>query len=325
MKAAVYTRCGPPEVLEIRDLAKPVPGDGQVLIRVRAAALNPLDWKFMNGKPAIVRLLLGVSERKPGRPGVDVAGVVEAVGGNVTGLESGDEVFGNCPGAIAEYALAKARGLMRKPKPMTFEQAASMPVAGFTALQGLRDHGRIQAGQKVLINGAAGGVGTFAVQLAKAFGAEVTGVCSTRNLELVRSIGADHVIDYTQEDFTRGGRRYDLLLDSIGNHPASASLRVLEPSGTCVLVGGPKRILPLLSRLVEALVLSWFVRRQRIVMFIAKSNPEDLTLLGNLVTTGKVTPVIDRRYRLDEIVEAMRHAETGHARGKVVISLQLLL
>lgn len=298
MKAALYTKCGPPEVLEIRDIARPVPGDGQVLVQVRAAGINPLDWKFMNGKPAIVRLLLRVSESKPGRPGVDVAGVVEAVGANVTELEPGDEVFGNCPGAIAEYARAKETGLVRKPKNMTFEQAASVPVAGFTALQGLRDHGRIQAGQKVLINGAAGGVGTFAV----------------------RSIGADHVIDYTREDFTRGECRYDLLFDCIGNHRASASLRALAPGGTCVLVGGPKQMLPLLARLLEAMALSRF-GRQRIAMFIAKPNQEDLALLGDLVTTGKVTPVIDRHYRLEEIVEAVRHAETGHARGKVVITL----
>jgi NADPH:quinone reductase-like Zn-dependent oxidoreductase len=320
MKAAVYTKCGPPDVLEIRDIAKPDPGDGQVLIQVRAAALNPLDWKFMNGKPRIVRLLLGVSERKPGRPGRDVAGVVEAVGGNVTGLKPGDEVFGNCPGAIAEYACAAEAGLVLKPKGMTFEQAASVPVAGYTALQGLRDKGRIRAGQKVLINGASGGVGTFAVQVAKTFGAEVTGVCSTRNLELVRSIGADHVIDYTQEDFTRSDRRYDLMFDCIGNHSPSACRRALEPRGIFVMVGGPDKLRIILSRILEALVVSRFVS-QDFVMFIAKRSQKDLTFLGGLVIAGKITPVIDKCYRMDEVVEAMRHLETGHARGKVVITI----
>src|SRR5271163_3921460 len=239
MKAAVYTRYGPPEVVQITDVEKPVPKDNEVLIKVRAASLNPLDWHFMRGTPYAVRIIAGL--RKPKFPGlgVDVAGQVEALGAKVSQFKLGDEVFGSCKGAFAEYVCASESVLVTKPANMTFEQAASVPVAAYAALQGLRDKGRIQAGLKVLINGAAGGVGTFAVQIAKSFGTDVTGVCSTRNVDVVRGIGADRVIDYTQEDFTTSGQRYDLLFDAIGNHPLSACRRVLNPKGILVMVGAP--------------------------------------------------------------------------------------
>ena len=318
MKAAVYTRYGSPDVLQIRDVEKPVPNDGQVLIRVRAASINPLDWRLMSGRPYIARLFLGLRPRVV--PGRDLAGQVEAVGGNVTRFKPGDEVFGTCSGALAQHACASESALAMKPHHVTFEQAASVGVAGLTALQGLRDKGRIRAGQSVLINGAAGGVGTFAVQIAKSFGADVTGVCSTRNVELVRSIGADRVIDYTQEDFTRGERRYDLMLDCIGNHSPSRCRRVLNPDGLCVIIGGPKELRRILALALKALVLSWF-GRQKFVMFIARGSSEDLRTLHDLMVAGKVTPVIDRGYRLSEAPEALRYLALGHARGKVVITL----
>jgi NADPH:quinone reductase-like Zn-dependent oxidoreductase len=272
----------------------------------------------MSGRPYIVRLFFGLRPRVT--PGRDVAGQIEAVGKNATQFKSGDEVFGTCVGAIAEYACAAESALVEKPAAVTFEQAASVPVAAYTALQGLRDKGRIQAGQKVLINGAAGGVGSFAVQIAKSFGADVTGVCSTRNLEMVRSIGADRVIDYTQEDFTKDERRYDLMFDCIGNHSPSACRRVLSANGICVIAGGPKQLRRILIHALKALVLSWFVS-QKFVMFIARRSQADLTIMNELMTTGKVTPVIDRCYRLSEAAEALRHLEAGHARGKVVITL----
>lgn len=323
MKAAVYTRYGPPDVVEIRDIEKPVPKDDEVLIRVRAAAVNPADWRLLGGVPGIFRVLFrvpGPSIAQPGRLGHDVAGVVEAVGRSVTRLKPGDAVYGGCHGALAEYACASESKLAIKPGNVTFEQAASAPVAALTALQGLRDKGHIQPGQKVLINGAAGGVGTFAVQIAKSFGAEVTGVCSTRNLELVRSLGADWVIDYTQQDFTRGGERYDLLLDNVGNRSLSDCRRALNPKGICVIVGAPKNPGMFLARAVTGPLLSWFIG-QKFAMFIAKVKREDLTTLGELVAAGKVTPVIDRRYTLSEVPEAIRYLEEGHARGKVVISV----
>jgi NADPH:quinone reductase-like Zn-dependent oxidoreductase len=328
MKAA-YTRYGPPDVIEVDDLDKPVPRDNEVLIRVRAASVNPLDWKTMTGGPYIVRLLLGLRKPKIKQLGVDVAGVVEAVGRNVTQLKPGDAVFGTCRGAFAEYActcqsakLMKS-ALVMKPDNVTFEQAACVPIAGLTALQGLRDKGRIQPGQKVLINGAAGGVGTFAVQIAKSFGTDVTGVCRTRNVDMVRSIGANRVIDYTQEDFTKGEQRYDLLFDNVGNHSLSACRRVLNPKGILVMVGAPNdvRVIDLLARLIGALVLSWFVS-QKLVIFLARSNTEDLTIVGQLMATGKVTSVIDRRFSLSEVPEALRYLEEGHARGKVAITLE---
>jgi NADPH:quinone reductase-like Zn-dependent oxidoreductase len=321
MKAIVYHNYGSPDVLRCEELEKPTAADNEVLIRVRAASVNPLDWRLMSGRPYIARLFFGLRKPKLTRPGRDVAGEVEAVGRNVTQFKPGDEVFGTCLGALAEYACTSESAVVMKPDNVTFEQAASVPVAAYTALQGLRDKGQIQAGQKVLINGAAGGVGTFAVQLARSFGADVTGVCSTRNVERVRSIGADRVIDYTQEDFTKNEQRYDLMLDCVGNHSLSACRRVLNPNGICVIAGGPKNFWIILTRALKALVLSRFVS-QNFVMFIAKRSQEDLTIMHDLMAAGKVTPVIDKCYRLSEVSEALRYLEEGHARGKVVITLE---
>jgi len=324
MKAAVYTRYGPPDVVQITDVEKLVPKDNEVLLKVRAASVNPADWRLMRGVPHIFRILFRLRKptiTQPGRLGHDVAGQVEVVGRNVTQFKPGDEVFGACPGAFAEYACAYEEKLAMKPDNMTFEQAASVPVAALTALQGLRDKGTIQPGQKVLINGAAGGVGTFAVQIAKSFGAEVTGVCSTRNVEMVRSIGADHVIDYMREDFTKSGQCYDLILDNVGNHSLSACRRVLNPKGICVIAGAPKNPGFFLTRFLTAPALSRCVS-QKFVMFIAKVNKEDLTIIRDLMATGKVTPVIDKRYSLSDAPEAIRYLEAGHARGKVVITLE---
>ena len=329
MKAAVYRKYGPPDVVQIEDVQKPVPKDNEVLVKVHAASVNPLDWKVMSGGPYVIRTLLGLGKRKIRRPGVDVAGRVESVGRNVTQFKPGDKVFGTCRGAFAEYVCSSESGavmksvLVAKPENVTFEQAASAPIAALTALQGLRDKGQIQTGQRVLINGAAGGVGTFAVQIAKSFGAEVTGVCSTRNVDMVRSIGADHVIDYTQEDFTKSGQRYDLFFDCVGNHPLLAGRRVLAPKGRLIMVGAPDtaRLSALLARLIGALVLSRFVS-QKLVLFLAKSNKEDLTTIRELMATGKVTPVIDKCYRLSEVPEALWYLKKGHARGKVVISAE---
>jgi len=325
MKAIVYQNFGSPDILRFEEIDKPTPADNEVLIKVRAASVNPLDWKLMKGGPFILRLLLGLGKSKIKRPGVDVAGQVEAVGRNVTQFKPGDEVFGICRGAFAEYATSQSvpgmkSVLVRKPANVTFDQAASAPVAALTALQGLRDKGRIQQGQKVLINGAAGGVGTFAVQMAKSFAANVTGVCSTTNVDMVRSIGADCVIDYTKEDFTRSGQRYDLVLDCVGNHSLSACRRVLNLKGILVMVGAPddSPVIRLLARLLGALVLSRFVS-QKMVFFIAKVNQEDLTILGEFMATGRVTPVIDKRYRLSELPEAFRYAAEGHSRGKLIV------
>jgi NADPH:quinone reductase-like Zn-dependent oxidoreductase len=322
MKAAVYARYGPPDVVQITDVEKPIPKDNEVLIKVRAASVNPYDWHFMRGEPYPVRIAAR-RLRKPmdTRLGADVAGEVEAVGRKVTQFKPGDAVFGLCKGAFAEYACAPEAKLFAKPNNVTFEQAASVPIAAFTALQGLRDKGHIQPGYKVLINGAAGGVGTFAVQIAKSFGSDVTGVCSTRNVEMVRSIGADQVIDYTQQDFTKGAQRYDLILDCVGNHSLSACRHILNPKGIYIQVGGPtgRWMIGLAARLIKALVLSWFVS-QKLVMVGAKSNEEDLTILHDLMKAGKVTPVIGKRYSLSEVPEAIRYLETGHARGKVVIT-----
>jgi NADPH:quinone reductase-like Zn-dependent oxidoreductase len=322
MKAIVYYRYGSPDVLKCEEIEKPTPADDEVLIRVRAASVNPVDRRF-RGKPYTVRIMTGLRKPKDTRLGVDVAGEVEAVGRNITQFKPGDEVFGACRGALAEYACAHESKLALKPANVTFEQAAAVPIAGLTALQGLRDKGQIRAGQKVLINGAAGGVGTFAVQLAKSFGAgDVTGVCSTRNVEMVRSIGADQVIDYTQEDFTKGTERYDLILDCVVNHSLSACRRVLYPQGRYVIVGAPQTrwMIGILSPSIKALVLSPFVR-QKFRMLIARLNKEDLTIMRDLMEAGKVMPVIDRHYRLSEVPEAIRYLEERHARGKVVITL----
>ena len=319
MKAIVYQHYGSPDVLACEEIEKPASGDDEVLIKVRAASINPLDRHIMRGRPVPLRIAFGL--RKPKiRPGRDVAGQVEAVGRKVTQFKPGDEVFGACSGALAEYACARESALVTKPNNMTFEQAASVPVAALTALQGLRDKGKIRPGQKVLINGAGGGVGTFAVQIAKSFGADVTGVCSTGKVDMVRSIGADRVIDYTQQDFTEGTQRYDLIFDLAATHSLPAYRRVLNPNGTCVIAGGPTKVRAILTSAFEVLVLSRFVS-QNFVMFVAKLSQEDLTLLRELMETGKITPVIDRRYRLNEVPQAMRYLEEGHARGKVVITL----
>jgi len=324
MKAIVYSNYGSPDVLKCEEIEKPTAGDSELLIKVRAASVNPLDWHFMRGTPYFVRIVTGLRKPKDKRLGVDVAGQVEAVGRNVTRFKPGDEVFGSCRGAFAEYACTSESALVIKPDNVTFEQAAAVPVAAFTAMQGLRDKGQIQPGHNVLINGAAGGVGTFAVQIAKSFGAEVTGVCSTRNVDMVRSIGADQVIDYTREDFTKRGQRYDLLFDCVGNHSLSACRRVLDPKGIYIPVGGPvgRWMIGSLASSITALVLSRFVSQKLIPFFLARSSKEDLTIMNELMKVGKVTPVIDKRYSLSETPKAIRYLEEGHARGKVVISLE---
>lgn len=320
MKAIVYHDYGSPDVLKCEEVEKPTPRDDEVLLKVHAASVNPIDRLF-RGTSYIVRILTGLRRPKDTRLGRDVSGQVEAVGRNVTQFKPGDQVFGSCLGAFAEYVCTSEQALVVKPANLTFEQAAAVPVAALTALQGLRDKGKIQPGRKVLINGAAGGVGTFAVQIGKSFGAEVTGVCSTRNIDMVRSIGADRVIDYTQEDFTRGGQRYDLILDCVSNHSLSACRRVLTPNGIYVIAGGPSKLWIILTRALTALVLSRFVR-QKFVMFIARSKKEDLTIMHELTRGGRVTPVIDRRYRLNEVPDAIRYLEEGHARGKIVILVE---
>jgi len=324
VKAISYNRYGSPDVLKCEEVRKLAVGDNEVLIRVRAAAVNPYDWHFMRGEPYPVRIAAGgLRKPKDSRLGADVAGEIEAVGRNITQFKPGDGVFGSCKGAFAEYACASESKLAMKPDNVTFEQAASVPIAAFTALQGLRDKGRLQPGQKVLVNGAAGGVGTFAVQIAKSFGAEVTGVCSTRNVEMVRSIGADQVVDYTQENFIKSARRYDVILDCVGNHSFSECRRVLNPRGIYVGAGGTSDnwMIGPLTRAIKALVLSWFVSQKQ-VMVLAKPSKEDLTIMGELMATGKVTPVIDKRYSLSQVPDAIRYLEAGHARGKVVITLE---
>ncbi len=323
MKAIVRTRYGSPDVLQLREVEKPVPSDGRILVKIHAASANPVDWHEMRG--GLIRLF-GGGLRKPKNPrlGTDIAGRVEAVGNNVTEFQPGDEVFGVCAGGFAEYASARVDRLALKPANSSFEQAAAVPVAATTALQGLRDKGKIQPGQKVLVNGASGGVGTFAVQIAKSFGTEVTGVCSTRNLDIARSIGADHVIDYTQEDFTKNGQHYDLIYDVVGNHSVSDYRRALSTKGTCVIAGFgfPS---PSMSRLLGHLILG--SSRSKIgtkkvgFMGIAKINQKDSVALKELLESGKVVPVIDRRYPLSETAEAIRYLGEGHARGKVVITV----
>jgi NADPH:quinone reductase-like Zn-dependent oxidoreductase len=320
MKAIVHRCYGPPAVLKLEEIEKPAVADDEVLVRVRAASVNPLDWHVLRGIPYIMRLDAGFGAPTSERMGVDFAGIVEAVGRNVTRFEPGDEVFGGRSGAFAEYVVVReSRAVVPKPANVTFEQAAAVPIAAVTALQALRDQGRVRPGQKVLINGASGGVGTFAVQLAKAFGAEVTGVCSSRNVEMVRSIGADHVVDYTQEDFTKGEQRYDLILDMVGNHALLDLKRVVTPEGRVVIVGGEKgRWISPMDRPIKAFLLSPFMSQQ-FVQFFADLNQEDLNLLGDLMQAGKMTPLIDRRYRLSEVPAAIEYLEEGHARGKVVI------
>jgi NADPH:quinone reductase-like Zn-dependent oxidoreductase len=325
MKAIVYTKYGSPDVLELEEIEKPAPKDDEVLIKIYAAAANPADWHLMRADPFLARLENGLFKPKNTRLGADVAGKVEAIGRNVTEFQVRDEVFGELPlnqlGSFAEYICVQEEYLALKPANLSFEQAAAVPLASFTALQGLRDKGQIKAGQKVLINGASGGVGTFAVQIAKAFGTEVTGVCSTRNLELVRSIGADHVIDYTKEDFTNNGRQYDLIFDAVGNRSISELKRALTPNGLCSIAGFTS--LPLLFQ--ARFVGPWLSRNgsQNIgIMPTAKANQKDLLFLKGLLEVGKVKPVIDRTYPLSQVPDAIRYLETGRTRGKVVISVE---
>ncbi len=313
--------------LKLADIEKPTPKDDQILVRVRAASVNPYDWHFVEGTPKIMRAM-GVGLRKPKdiQLGVDFAGTVEAVGKNVTQFKPGDDVFGGRDGAFAQYVSRRAVGSVAlKPAGLTFEQAASINIAGITALQGVRDKGKVQPGQKVLINGASGGVGTFAVQLAKSFGAEVTGVCSTRNIELVQSLGADHVIDYTKEDFTKGEQKYDVILDNVANHSLSECRRILTPNGMYVMIGGggvkEQGFVGALGKALNAAVYSRFVK-QKMGMMMADPSNQDLTLLGNMVQSGKLKTVIDRTYKsLSEIPDAIQYVEEGHARGKVVVKV----
>lgn len=322
MKAVVYRCYGSPDVLKYEDVVKPTPADDEVLVKVHAASINPLDWHYMRGSPYVLRLLAGLGAPTDTSMGVDFAGTVEAVGRSVTQFKPGDEVYGGRGGSLAEYiTVPEDRALVLKPTNMSFEQAAAAPVAAVTALQALRDLGKLEPGQKVLINGASGGVGTFAVQIAKSFGAEVTGVCSTRNVEMVRSIGADHVFDYTREDYTESGRRFDLIIDNVGNHSLLANRRALTPNGTMVIVGGPKGdwVGPLMG-VIKANMLTPFVE-QEFVDLLSELGKDDLNTLVDLMLAGEVTPVIDRRYRLSEVPAAMRYLEEGHARGKIVINM----
>jgi NADPH:quinone reductase-like Zn-dependent oxidoreductase len=320
---AIVRRCyGPPEVLKLEDVAKPVPGDQEMLVRIRAAAVNPLDWHRMRGEPYLMRRNAGIGAPKNERMGIDFAGTVEAVGKSVTKFKPGDAVFGLKMGAFAEHVTVGEENVVLKPANATFEEAAAIPIAAGTALEALRDYGRVQAGQKVLINGASGGVGTYAVQIAKSFGAEVTGVCSTRNVEMVRSLGADHVIDYTKEDFTKGGQRYDMIFDTVGNHPLLAYRDVLQPQGILVAIGGGS---PGRGKWIGALLRPMKIRMaqsfasQQFVTFRSDPDKQDLTFLANLMQEGKLRSMIDRRYTLNEVPAAVGYVETGRARGKVVI------
>lgn len=320
MKAAVYTRYGPPDVLQVRDVEKPVPKDNEVLIQVRAASVNPLDWHFMRGSPYFIRLMSGLRKPKETRLGADVAGKVEAVGKSVKELKPGDEVFGTCTGAFAEYVCTAEKDLAPKPANRSFEEAAAVPVAALTALQGLRKRGGIKSGQKVLINGASGGVGTFAIQLAKTFGAEVTAVCSTGKMDTARSLGADFVINYTKEDFTKNRKQYDRILAANGHHPTFAYRRALSPEGICVMTGGGST-----AQMFEGLLLApllSMVGRKKIRSLLCKPNKNDLLFLKELLEAGKIKSVIDRRYKLSEVPDAIRYVETGHAKGKVVITVE---
>jgi NADPH:quinone reductase-like Zn-dependent oxidoreductase len=321
MRAIAFYRYGRPDVLELRDVDMPVIDDDQVLVRVYASSVNPVEWYGVTG-PYFARIGQGLRRPKRASVGGDLAGRVEAVGRDVQDLQPGDEVFGTSGGSWAEYAAAREARLAPKPANLSFDEAAAVPVAGITALQALRDKGGIQAGQKVLINGASGGVGTFAVQIAKAFGAEVTGVCSTKNVDLARSLGADHVVDYTQEDFTQLGKRHDLMLDIAGSRSFFDCRRALTPEATVVLVGGPMtyRGLGPLPHLAGTLLKSRG-RSQKVTFFVAKITKEDLVVLQELLESGKVTPVLDRKYQLSEAAEALRYLGEGHARGKVVITV----
>jgi NADPH:quinone reductase-like Zn-dependent oxidoreductase len=320
--AVIYRCYGPPDVLRLEEIQKPVPEDDEVLVRIRSAGVNPLDWHYMRGAPYVMRLMSGLGAPEEPRLGVDFAGTVEAVGRNASRFTPGDEVFGSRTGAFGEYVTVNVnRAIVPKPASITFEQAAGVGIAGVTALQALRDKGQLKPGQKVLINGASGGVGTFAVQIAKAMGAEVTAVCSTRNVEMVQAIGADYVFDYTRENYTESGERYDLIVDMVGNHPLRANTRVLKPEGRLVIVGGPKGdwLAPLIPP-VKAMVYAPFVD-QEIHTLLAELRQEDLTVLSDLMAAGKVVPIVDRSFALAEIREAIEYSESGRARGKIIIDV----
>jgi len=321
MKAIVQTRYGSPDVLQLKDVDEPAVGDDQVLIRVQAAAVNIGDWHLLRGVPYVIRLVAGLRRPRREIPGLDIAGQVESVGQNVRQFRPGDEVFGWCKGAFAEYACAGENDLLPKPANLTPEESAAVGDSAFTALAAVRDQGKVQPGHEVLINGASGGVGTFAVQIAKSFGANVTGVCSTRNLDTVRSLGADQVIDYTTEDFAQTGHRYDVMLDLVGTRSLSDCRRALTPRGTYVVVGVKDMGRWLgLGRQIKALSLSPFVR-QRMRVFVVRHNSDDLAVLKQLVEAGKVAPVIDRRFALSDVPDALQYQGEGHARGKIVIAV----
>ena len=315
MKAVIQTGYGSADVMELREIEKPTPGDGEVLVRVLAASLAAGEYFGMRGKPFPIRMYIGFPKpKKDFVVGLDCAGVVESVGKDVTRFQPGDEAYGECRGSCAAYAVARESSLAHKPHNLTFEQAAAVPTSALAALQALRDHGKVQPGQKVLINGASGGVGTFAVQIAKALGAEVTGVCSTANVDMVGSIGADHVIDYTKEDFTQGEPRYDLILDNVASHSFADYRRVLEPGGTLMPNSGHAGM----GYVIKAFLLPLFVRQVE-RPFVSAPNQDDLITLKELVEAGRVTPVIDRTYPLRETAEAFRYLDQGHAQGKVII------
>ena len=324
MKAIVQDRYGSPDVLRLREVDQPVPADNEVLVRVHAASVNARDWHVMRGDPYVARPVLGFGAPKVRIRGTDFAGRVEAVGRGVTRFRPGDEVYGEVDGAFAEYVCVPDGVVERKPANLTFEQAAAMPLAANTALMGLRDAARVRPGQHVLVNGASGGVGTFAVQIAKSFGADVTGVCSTRNTDLVRSIGADHVIDYTREDFTQGGRRYDVVFDLVGNRSLKDCRRALTPTGTLILSGGGVSnggsLIGPVGLIIRGQLVSRFVRH-RLLVLTATPSTENLATLRELAESAKLTPVIDRTYPLSETPDAIRYLETGHARAKVVITI----
>ncbi|NND76434.1 MAG: NAD(P)-dependent alcohol dehydrogenase [Ilumatobacter sp.] len=318
MRAATADRYGSPDVITVGEIDRPSVGPDDVLVAVRAAAVNPYDWHMLTGTPLFVRAVSGLRRPKQKVLGVDVAGVVEAVGADVTDLGAGDEVFGGAVGAFAEYAVAKEDRLVRKPANITFEEAAAVTVAALTAVQGLRDHGTVERGQHVLVNGAAGGVGTYAVQLAEYFGAEVTAVCSTRNVDMVRDLGADHVVDYTSDDFTVD-REYDVILDNIGNRNIAQLKRCLAPTGTYVVIGGPKgRVLGPATQMIKA-IAGFKIGSRRAVSFTAQRSRSDLELFRELLENGELRTVIDTVYPLEDAAEALRHLETGHARGKIVV------
>jgi len=322
MKAIIYTKYGPPEVLQLKEIEKPAPKENEVLVKVIAASINPADWHMIRGEPKFSRLVFGLTKPKKIVPGIDIAGKVDAVGKNVKEFKPGDEVFGDTGwgGAFAEYVCLTENRIVTKPANISFEEGASISVAAISALQGLRDKGKIQSGQKVLINGSSGGVGTFAVQLAKQFGAEVSGVCSTKNLELVSSIGADKIIDYTKEDFTNTKQKYDLIIDNVANRSVTELKRALNPKGICVIIGFSS-----LSRMFQLMFLGPLVSmigtKKIVGLGTAKLNKEDLLFLKELLETGKIKPVIIKRFPLNEVPDAIRYLEQGHAKGKVIINI----